>query len=147
MDRLVEPQRREDAKEGAKISDPSPELNDASREVVDGAMRVHRTLGPGLLESVYERCLAHELRSRGLFVDLQVSAPVKYEGLVIDAGFRMDMVVNGGIIVELKSVERLLPLHEAQLLTYLKLTGNPIGLLINFNTPRLKDGLRRLIKS
>ena len=127
--------------------EPSTELNDASREIVDGAMQVHRTLGPGLLESVYERCLAHELRSRGLLVDLQVSAPVKYEDLVIDAGFRMDMVVNGGIIIELKSVERLLPLHEAQLLTYLKLTGNPIGLLINFNTPRLKDGLRRLIKS
>ena len=110
-------------------------------------MQVHLALGPGLLESAYERCLAHELRSRGLAVALQVSAPIKYKDLFMDAGFRMDMVVNDGIVLEIKSVERLLPLHEAQLLTYLKITGHQLGLLINFNTPRLKDGLRRLINS
>ncbi len=147
VDRTAEPQRRKGAKERAEITEPSPELELAMREIVDSAMNVHRALGPGLLESVYERCLAYELKSRGLVVTQQVSTPIKYKDLVIEAGLRMDMLVSDGVIVEIKSVERLLPLHEAQLLTYLKVSGKQIGLLINFNTPHLRDGLRRLVNS
>jgi GxxExxY protein len=127
--------------------EPAPELERVMREIVDSAISVHRALGPGLLESVYERCLAYELKIRGLAVAQQVPAPIRYKDLVVEAGLRMDMLVSDGIIVEIKAVERLLPLHEAQLLTYLKVTRKQIGLLINFNTPPLRDGLRRLINS
>jgi GxxExxY protein len=125
--------------------EPSPEHDRAARAIVDSAFAVHTALGPGLLESVYEACLAHELRSRNLDVALQVALPVIYRDISIDAGFRMDMVVNGLIIVEIKAVERLMPIHEAQLLTYLKLSRKRLGLLINFNTVRIRDGIRRLI--
>lgn len=147
MDTTAEPQRRKGAKEDAQRIEPSPELERVMREIVDSAISVHRTLGPGLLESVYERCLAYELKIRGLAVAQQVPAPIKYKDLVIEAGLRMDMLVSDEVIVEIKAVERLLPLHEAQLLTYLKVTGKQIGLLINFNTPHLRDGLRRLVNS
>ncbi len=147
MEKSVEPPRRQDAKENAKVMEPPAELDQTARKIVDAAMSVHRVLGPGLLESVYERCLAYELKSRNLAVAQQVPADVKYKELMIESGFRIDMIVESGIIVEIKAVERLLPLHEAQLLTYLKITGTQVGLLINFNTPRLKDGLRRLVNS
>jgi len=116
-----------------------------AREIVDSAFSVHTALGPGLLESVYEQCLAHELRCRDLTVVRQVALPVLYRGVSIDAGFRLDLLVNELVVVEIKAAERLMPIHEAQLLTYLKLSGKRLGLLINFNTVRIKDGIRRLI--
>jgi GxxExxY protein len=108
---------------------------------VRGAQRA----GPGLLESVYEPCLSYELETRHLAVQRQVELPVFYRDLRLDAGFRMDMVVDGLVVVEIKATERLLPVHEAQLLTYLKLSGHKLGLLINFNVTLIKLGIRRLI--
>jgi GxxExxY protein len=118
---------------------------DVAREIVDAAMAVHRELGPGLLESAYEQCLAFELAQRGLKVERQKELPLVYQGLKIDAGYRIDLLVADSIIVELKAVERLDPIHEAQLLSYLKLAKRRIGFLINFNVRLLKDGLRRLV--
>lgn len=115
-------------------------------EVIDPAIKVHRVLGPGLLESVYEKCLSHELRKRGISVVNQVVVPVVYDNIEIEAGFRMDMLVGGVLIVELKAVERMDPVFEAQLLTYLKLSGNRLGLLISFNVPLLKQGIKRIIR-
>lgn len=102
-------------------------------------------LGPGLLESVYERCLAHELRKRGLRVASQLPLPVLYDGEVIDAGYRVDLLVEDTVIVEIKAVEGMLPLFTAQLMSYLKMSGKPVGLLINFNTVHLRQGIRRLV--
>jgi len=120
-------------------------LNDAGKEIVSGSIRVHSTLGPGLLESAYEPCLAHELISHGLDVRTQVPLPIVYRDVRLDAGYRLDMVVGGTIVVEIKAVERLLPIHEAQLLSYLRLGGYPIRFLINFHERHLKDGLRRFV--
>jgi GxxExxY protein len=114
-----------------------------ARDVVDGAFRVHTTLGPGLLESVYEACLVHELAKRQYAVQQQVSMPVVYDGLRLEAGFRLDLIVRGDLIVEIKAVEKIMPVHEAQVLTYLKLTQKRLGLLINFNVPRIKEGIKR----
>ena len=125
--------------------EPSREHDVAARQIVDSAFAVHTALGPGLLESVYERCLEYELKSRALDVACQVALPVIYRDVSIDAGFRIDMIVNDLVVVEIKAIEKLLPIHEAQLLTYLKLSDKHIGLLINFNTVRIKDGIRRLI--
>jgi GxxExxY protein len=127
--------------------EPSAEHDLIARQIVDSAFAVHSTLGPGLLESVYEQCLACELETRNLAVQRQVMLPIFYRNMCIDAGLRMDMVVGGLVIAEIKATERNLPIHEAQLLTYLKLSGHRIGLLINFNVPRIKDGIRRLINS
>ena len=113
--------------------------------VVDSGLKVHRALGPGLLESAYERCLAFELERRGYAVKRQVTVPVFYEGLKIDAGYRMDLVVGGSVIVEVKSVGSLVPLHHAQVLTYLKLSGFRLGFLMNFNVALFKDGLKRFV--
>jgi GxxExxY protein len=121
------------------------EIEKLAAEVVDAAFRVHKTLGPGLLESVYEVSLAYELRKRGLKLETQVELPVMYESVRLETGFRLDMLVEEQIIVELKAVETMHPLYEAQLLTYLKLTGKRLGLLINFNVPLIKDGIRRII--
>lgn len=118
-------------------------VNDISAQILDASIKVHRTLGPGLLESAYETCLAYELRQRGLRVETQVSLPVVYEGMRIDAGYRIDLLVEGQVIIELKAVEKLIPLHEAQLITYLKLSDKRLGILVNFNVIRLKDGFRR----
>lgn len=107
-------------------------------------MKVHTALGPGLLESAYETCLAYELRQRGLRVETQVTLPVKYDGVELDAGYRLDLLVESRVIVELKAVEKTIPLHEAQLLSYLKLSRRKVGLLINFNVERLKDGIKRM---
>ncbi|MFA4923394.1 MAG: GxxExxY protein [Ignavibacteriaceae bacterium] len=113
--------------------------------ILDSSIEVHRNLGPGLLESVYEVCLCKELSSRGVKFQRQVSLPVTYKGELLDADFRIDVLVNDKIIVELKAVELLLPVHKAQLLTYLKLANKKLGLLINFNVPRLIDGFVRMI--
>lgn len=116
----------------------------AAAAVVDAALRVHKALGPGLLESVYEACLAHELAKRGMSFRTQVTLPVRYDGVQLDAGFRVDLLVEDRVIVELKAVETLLPIHEAQLITYLKLCGLRLGLLLNFNVRLLREGMRRI---
>jgi GxxExxY protein len=113
--------------------------------VIGAAIEVHRTLGPGLLESVYEKCLCHELACRGIEFEKQVLLPVTYKGYSLDCDLRMDILLPSKLIVEVKSVDTLHPIHEAQLLTYMKLSGISLGLLINFNVLVLKDGLKRLI--
>lgn len=120
------------------------DINEVSGAVLDAAMKVHSVLGPGLLESAYEACLAHELRKRGHKVGTQVLLPINYDGVHIDAGYRLDLLVDDTVIVELKAVEALVPIHQAQLLTYLKLSGHKLGLLINFNVPHLKNGIKRM---
>ncbi len=125
----------------------SSEHNRVSGVIVDSAFAVHQALGPGLLESVYEQCLAVELRARGLAVAQQVSQPVTYRDVRVDAGFRLDLLIEDLVVVEVKAAERLLPVHEAQLLTYLKLSRRQLGLLINFNVPLIKDGIRRIVRS
>ena len=126
-------------------SEPGILADRAARIVVDAALAVHRALGPGLLESVYEECLAHELALRDVPAKRQVALPIVYRGLRIEPGLRMDMLVDDIVVVEVKAVEALSSLHEAQLLTYLKLSARPLGLLINFNVTLLKHGLRRLV--
>lgn len=113
--------------------------------IIGCAIEVHRALGPGLLESASEACLCHQLVSGAIAVRRQVELPVRFNGLLIEAGFRLDLLVEEQVIVELKSVDTLLPIHEAQLLTYLKLSGKRVGLLINFNVALLKDGIKRRI--
>ena len=121
------------------------ELNEVTRKVIGAAIKVHKALGPGLLESVYEACLAFELAEAGLRVDRQVELPVVYQSVRLDCGYRIDLLVAGEVVVELKAVERLLPVHRAQLLAYLKLSGHRVGLLVNFNVARLLDGIIRLV--
>ena len=116
-----------------------------SRRVLGCALEVHRSLGPGLLESAYEQCLAHELNEAGIGFRLQVPVPVVYKGIKLDCGYRIDLLVEGSLILELKSVCELSPLHQAQLLTYMKLAGVSVGLLINFNSQLLKQGVRRFV--
>jgi len=116
-----------------------------TEQIIGAAIQVHRELGPGLLESVYETCLCHELSLIGLNVERQRAVPIFCKGIRLDAGYRLDLVVENQVIVEIKSVSELLPVHEAQLLSYLKQTGGGRGLLINFNVKLLKYGLRRLI--
>ena len=113
--------------------------------VIGAAIKVHRALGPGLLESVYETCLAHEIVRSGLSLRRQVQVPIVYDECRIDAGFRIDLLVAGEVIVELKAVERILPIHEAQLMTYLRLASKKVGLLINFNVIKLTDGIMRRV--
>ena len=120
-------------------------VNDVTGSVVDAAIKVHTQLGPGLLESAYQACLAYELRKRGLDVQTQVSLPVIYDEVRIDCGYRVDLIVEGSVLVEIKAVSNLLPIHEAQLLSYLKLGGFRAGLLINFHVPRLKEGIKRMV--
>jgi GxxExxY protein len=115
-------------------------VNDISGQVVDAAVRVHSVLGPGLLESTYKACLAHELRKRGFQVRTAVPMPVAYDGVALDLGYRIDMLVEEEVVVETKAVARILPVHEAHLLSQLKLSDRRVGLLINFNVPRLKEG-------
>lgn len=121
-----------------------PDIEEIAREIVDSAVAVHRELGPGLLESTYQVCLAYELKKRGLKVETEINQPVMYDGHLIDAGYRLDMLVENVIIVENKVVERLLPVHLAQILTYLKLREIPIGFLLNWNVKLMKDGIRRV---
>jgi GxxExxY protein len=113
--------------------------------IIGAAIEVHRALGPGLLESAYEECLCHELHLRGLTFERQVDLPVSYKGLVLGCGYKIDLIVGHEVILELKAVEAILPVREAQLLTYLKLSGKHVGLLINFNVPVLIRGVRRFV--
>ncbi len=116
-----------------------------TEKVIGAAIEVHKHLGPGLLESTYESCLCHELQIRGLSFQRQVALPMDYKGLHVEAAFRLDLMVEGKVIVELKSQEGILPIHEAQLMTYMKLTGTRVGLLLNFNVPTMKDGIVRRV--
>ena len=127
--------------------EPSEQAEQTARAIVDAALFVHRTLGPGLLEAIYETCLAAELQRRGHRVDRQLSLPVTFNGQELESAYRLDLMINDLVIVEVKAVETLIPLHEAQLLTYLRLSGRTLGLVINFNTPLIKDGIRRKVLS
>jgi GxxExxY protein len=120
------------------------EINQLTGEVIGGAIEVHKTLGPGLLESAYEECLCRELELRTIPFERQKELPIEYKGVKLDCGYRLDVVVADKLILELKACEKLEPIHEAQLLTYLKLTGIKLGLLINFHVPSLKDGIKRI---
>jgi GxxExxY protein len=121
------------------------EFDALSNRVIGCALEVHRNLGPGLLESTYEQCLAHELRTADIPFKLQYPLPVEYKGMRLDCGYRIDFLVDDSLIIELKSVDRLLPIYQAQLLTYMKLAGISIGLLINFNVRYLKHGIKRMV--
>jgi len=119
--------------------------SDITEKIIDGAIKVHKAVGVGVLESVYEICLCHELSSRGMKVERQVEVPIRYNGVLLEAGFRIDLLVEDKVIVEIKAVEKLLPIHEAQLLTYMRLPNKRVGLLINFNVQMLRDGIRRRV--
>lgn len=119
--------------------------SDLTNEILAAAIEVHRVLGPGLLESVYEQCMCRELKLRNVPYECQVPLPLIYKGDRVEAGFRIDLLVSDQVVVEIKAVEKLLPVHDAQLLTYLKLTKRRVGLLINFNVPLLKEGIRRRV--
>ena len=119
--------------------------NEVSKLVIDAAMRVHSHLGPGLLESAYEACLAQELRNAGLIVQTQVALPVVYDGVKLEVGYRIDLLIENAVIVEVKSVDVLAAIHHAQVLSYLKLSERSLGLLINFNVVHLKDGIKRFV--
>lgn len=121
------------------------QLNQISGQIVDAAIEVHSHLGPGLLESSYQTCLTHELRIRGFTVRCQLSLPLVYKGVKLDLGYRIDMLVANAVVVEIKSVEKLLPVHEAQLLSYLKLSERRVGLILNFKTALLKEGIKRMV--
>ncbi len=118
---------------------------DLTEQIIGAAIEVHRAVGPGLMESVYEECLCHELRLRGLRFERQMLVPVTYKGVSIDCKYRLDLLVQDIVILELKTVERVLPIHEAQLLTYLRLLKKPVGLIINFNVPALRHGIVRRV--
>lgn len=120
-------------------------IEELGNAVIGAAIRVHKVLGPGLLESAYQKCLEYELRKTMVHVECELALPVLYESLQIDAGYRIDMLIEKLIIIENKAVERLLPIHEAQLLTYLKMKGCHLGYLINWNVPILKDGIKRMV--
>jgi GxxExxY protein len=123
------------------------ELNEISGRIIACALKVHSAIGPGVLESVYQTCLVHELQAAGLSVHGQVALPVAYDGLHLDSGFRLDLLVENTVIVELKCVEALLPIHKAQLLTYLRLANKPLGLLLNFNVVHLREGIKRVLNN
>jgi GxxExxY protein len=116
-----------------------------TEQIIGAAIEVHRELGPGLLESAYEQCFCHELYLRGLEFQCQLNLPVMYKGLKLDCGYRLDVIVNDSVVIELKSVEQILPIHQAQLMTYLRLSGKKVGLLINFNVAVLKNGIIRRV--
>ena len=115
------------------------------KQIVDAAIKVHRALGPGLLESAYQHCLAYELRKRGLKVECELQLPVLYDGVHIDAGYRIDMLIEDRVIIENKAVKEILPVHKAQLLTYLKLHDRRLGYLLNWNVPLMKQGINRMV--
>jgi GxxExxY protein len=122
-------------------------INEITGQIIGAAIEVHRELGPGLLESAYHQCLCHELNLRGLRFGYKVPLPVRYKGIMLDCGYEMDLVVEELVVVELKTVEDLHPIHEAQLLTYLKLFDRTVGLLINFHVSVLKDGVKRIVNN
>ena len=122
------------------------DLERISKDIVHSAVKVHKTLGPGLLESVYQKCLAYELEKLGLDVKCESKIPVYYQDIKIDVGFRADMIIEDAIIVENKTVEKIAPIHEAQLLTYLKLTNLSLGFILNWNVTLMKDGIKRMVR-
>lgn len=129
-----------------KVFEPiAPQVEKIGKAVLDAAFKVHTTLGPGLLESVYETTMAYEARKSGLVVATQVSLPIIYDGQKLESGFRLDLLVEKSLIVELKSVETMNPVYEAQIMTYLRLSGVRLGFLINFNVKHLKDGIKRFV--
>ncbi len=119
-------------------------IDRVAQQIVDAGFQVHQSLGPGLLESAYEECLAHELTQRDVAFERQVSLPISYKGLRLDAGYRMDLLVARCIVVEVKAVEAVQPIHQAQIMTYLKLSGHRLGFLMNFNVRLFKYGVRRV---
>jgi GxxExxY protein len=121
------------------------ELDQITRRIIGAAIEVHKTVGPGLLESAYQACLAFELRERGLKVEEQLPLPVVYKNVRLDCGYRIDLLVESEIVIEIKAIETLAPIHEAQLLSYLRLSGKRVGLLMNFHVRVLKDGLKRIV--
>lgn len=121
------------------------DINEISKHIVDAAMQVHTRLGPGLLESAYEACLRYELQKRGLHVAVQVGLPVVYEGVKVDVGYRIDLLVENEVVVELKVVDAVHPIHKAQLLSYLRLSGKKLGLIVNLHVLHLKDGIIRMV--
>ena len=121
------------------------DIEAVGRQIIDAAIKVHRALGPGLLESAYQHCLAYELRQRGLQVECELQLPIIYAGVQIDAGYRIDMLVADCVIIENKAVKELLPIHKAQLLTYLKLHDRRLGYLLNWNVPLMKHGIKRVV--
>ena len=121
------------------------ELDQITRRIIGAAIEVHREVGPGLLESAYEECLCHELHLRGLSFERQVPLPISYKGLNLECGYKIDLIVEQTVVVELKAIEKILPIHEAQLLTYLKISGKRVGLLINFNSSLLTQGIIRRV--
>ena len=121
--------------------------NELTREIIGAAMRIHTALGPGLLESAYRACLCRELDLRCLQHQVEIALPIIYQGVVIDAGYRIDLLVEDAVIVEIKAVARTAPVHEAQLLSYLRLSGKTVGLLINFHVPHLRHGIKRMVNN
>jgi GxxExxY protein len=119
--------------------------DELTERIISAAMHVHSVLGPGVLESAYEACLAHELRKRGHVVTCQLALPIRYDDVSLDVGYRIDVLVDDAVILELKAVSKLSPIHDAQLLSYLRLSGRRVGLLINFHVPLLKDGIKRFV--
>lgn len=132
---------------GAFMLATPPDINSLTHEIIGAGMKVHRVLGPGLLERPYETCLVFELEKRQLRVDRQRAVPLVYEGVTLDCVYRLDLVVNDTVIVEVKAIESLTDVHVSQMLTYLRLTGISLGLLMNFNAPTLKAGLKRVINT
>ena len=137
--------QRRRGRRGMRAAADQRRLNWISGQAVDGAVHVHGFLGPGLLESAYENCLVHELRERGLVVRTQVLVPITYKGLRLEQGYRIDVLVEESVVVEIKTVQKLHPIHEAQMLTYLRLSGHSVGLLLNFSVPRMRDGIKHIV--
>ena len=129
------------------VIDMNQKVNHITQELMDSFIAIHKKMGPGLLESVYEECVCYELKKRKIFYERQKVLSLHYDGNLLELGLRLDLVVENQIIVELKSVEKILPVHAAQLISYLKLSGMNIGLLVNFNVPLIKDGVRRFVNS
>jgi GxxExxY protein len=146
MELTTKSQRHEGMQMSIAEFDAIPARSEATAsEIVDAAVKVHKTLGPGLLESVYEICLCHELSLRRIRFCRQLNLPICYEGIRLESGLRIDILVDDSVVVEVKMVEKLLPVHEAQLMTYLKLTNKRIGFLFNFNVPIMKQGIKRFV--
>lgn len=131
----------------AEHAESAEKINRLTEIIIGAAIEVHRNLGPGLLESAYEACLAFELKERGLRVERQVELPLRYKEVYLDCGYRLDLLINGVVIVEVKAVNEIAPIHHAQLTSYLKLSGCRVGLLINFNVMLLKDGIKRIVNN
>jgi GxxExxY protein len=129
------------------VIDRTLPINELTERIIGACLEVHRELGPGLLESAYEECVCHELSRHGIAFERQRPLPVRYKDVFLELGYRLDIVIEQQVIVELKTVDRIMPVHEAQLMTYLKLTGIPVGLLVNFHVPLLKDGIKRLVNN